>query len=71
MSETRRQQKITFGDMRASGVHGLLIYVPTTGAAPWSNFHRWQLIDGIMGSGCPIESGTYVKFTQAGAELFA
>jgi hypothetical protein len=26
MPETRRQQKITFGDMRASGVHGLLIY---------------------------------------------
>ena len=26
MSEITRQQKITFGEMRASGVHGLLIY---------------------------------------------
>jgi hypothetical protein len=26
VSEITRQQKITFGEMRASGVHGLLIY---------------------------------------------
>ena len=26
MSETTRQQKITFGQMRSSGLHGVLVY---------------------------------------------
>jgi hypothetical protein len=33
MPETARQQKITFGEMRESGIRDLLIYLPITGAA--------------------------------------
>jgi hypothetical protein len=53
MPALTRQEKITFGEMRASGVRGLLIYCSATGAA----IRRQSAATvGRMTSGCPISS---------------
>jgi hypothetical protein len=63
MSTDARPAKITFGEMRASGVRGLLIYCSDYRAALKAAIDRnWLTIH---------RSGVYVTFTQAGADMFA
>jgi hypothetical protein len=89
-SVERRQQKITFDEMRASGVRGLLIYCSDYRCSHSTAISgdRWpddiRLSDLELRFTCQAcgtraiklgwlllhESGTYVKFTPAGAELF-
>jgi hypothetical protein len=79
-----RQQKITFAEMRAAGVRGLLIYCSDFRCSHWSAISGDKRVRGGPGrphlhradqwplpQGWRHESGTYVKFTDAGAELFA
>ena len=53
MPELTRQQKITFGEMRAAGVRGLLIYCSDYKCSHWTTMAR---TDGRMTFGCPILS---------------
>lgn len=43
MAKTRARQKITLGEMRASGVRGLLIYCTDYHCRPWTAISgdRW------------------------------
>jgi hypothetical protein len=69
MPALTRQQKITFGEMRESGVDRILIY-----CADYKCSHSKAItpIDGRMTFGCPISSrGSGVRHATIGAPTSA
>jgi hypothetical protein len=62
------RQKITFAEMRASGVRGLLIYCSDYQCSHWTAI---TATDGPMTSGCPVWSPSSPAKPAAGKALMS